>query len=181
VKAGKKRRIILLVLVLFVSFVLQTTVIPFLRVGGIMPDLLLILTIFTALFYGSQGGGAVGFTVGLAQDLLVGRHLGIQALSGLLTGYTVGYLEGKVYKKNPLVPLFLVFLGSLFSGAVFLLGRSIIGIFSFTIPLLWYDIIMGALYNTLLGVFLFRPFARLVARPEPPGVDPVHMYVDYRG
>ena len=61
------------------SLILQTTILPFLSLGGVMPDLLLVLVIFTALFYGSLAGGVVGFVVGLTQDLLGGHYLGLGA------------------------------------------------------------------------------------------------------
>ncbi|MDH7577195.1 MAG: rod shape-determining protein MreD [Bacillota bacterium] len=177
----KELRFFLLFLFFFVSLILQTTIIPFFQVGGVIPNLLLVLIIFTALYYGSGVGGAVGFTVGLIQDLLVGRYFGLLALSGLVTGYLTGYLEGKVYKENPLVPLLLVFSGSLCASLVFITARSLIGSFSFSLPLVWRDLIPGAFYNTLLAVFLFRPFTWLVNPRPSPGVDPVHMYLDYRG
>ncbi|NPV29291.1 MAG: rod shape-determining protein MreD [Firmicutes bacterium] len=177
----KEVRLLLLFLAFFLSLIFQTTIIPFFQLRGVVPDLLLVLIVFTALFYGAGAGGAAGFAVGFARDLLVGRCYGLQALSGFVAGYAVGCLEGKVFKENPLVSLFLVFSGSLLSGLIFLVGRGITGHSFFSLSLVWRDLILGGLYNTLLAVFLFRPFTRLAAPPAPPGVDPVRLFLDYRG
>jgi len=127
-----------------------------------MPDLLLILIVFTGLFFGSAKGGAIGFAVGLLEDLLAGRYLGLGALSGFLTGYTVGYLEGKIYRENPLVPLFLVFLGSILFNGVFFIGREVIGAFSVAAPSLLRNLFLAAVYNTLLAAVLYRPLVRII-------------------
>lgn len=158
----KALQTIIISLVFLVSLVLQTTILPLLQFHGIMPDLLLILIVLTGLFLGSVKGGAVGFAVGLLEDLLAGRYLGLGALSGFLTGYTVGYLEGKFYRENPLVPLFLVFLGSILFNGVFFIGREVIGAFSAAAPSVLRKLFLAALYNTILAALLYRPLIRII-------------------
>lgn len=174
-------RTLFLFLIFFISLILQTTLLSFLRIGGIMPDLLLIFLILVALLCGSLVGGVLGFTVGLAQDLLRGRYLGLQALSGLLTGYLVGCLESKVYKENPLVSLFFVFLGSFLYHGIFFIGQGLVGTFFFSPKLFWQGLVPEAFYNTLLTLFFFRPFYRLVGRQSLSGINYVGVYRDYRG
>lgn len=159
--AERALRVCAILLVFLGSFVVQTTLLPLLNTRGVMPDLLLVLIVFSGFFFGSKKGGAIGFAVGFMEDILAGRYLGLTALSGLLTGYAVGYLEGEFYRDNPLVPLFLVFLGSLLFNGVSLLGREVLEAFSGALPSLLWTLPLAALCNTALAALLYRPLCRI--------------------
>ncbi|KUK31358.1 MAG: Rod shape-determining protein [Thermoanaerobacterales bacterium 50_218] len=151
-------------MVFLLSLLLQTTILPFLKIGGVMPDLLLIFLIFLALFRGSSKGGIAGFFVGLLEDLLVGRCLGSRALSGFLTCYVAGVFEGKVYKENPLVPFSFAFLGSVFYQLVFFVVQGFAGVSFFSFwPFVRYAVLQGLL-NGVIGVLLFYPFSNLIQK-----------------
>ena len=163
-------RSVSIALAFIISLILQTTILPFLRLGGVMPDLLLVLVIFNALFNGSLAGGIVGFTVGLTQDLLGGHYLGLGALSGFVAGYLIGCLERRVNIDNVLVTFSLVLAGSFIASVVYSLGQGIIGS-SLSIHLLWHFSAPGALYDACLAALLFRPLARLFGGPVPGRVE----------
>ncbi|MGB9792487.1 MAG: rod shape-determining protein MreD [Thermacetogeniaceae bacterium] len=165
--AERALRTCAILLVFLGAFIVQTTLLPLLDIYGVMPDLLLVLIVLTGFFFGSKRGGAVGFAVGLIEDLLAGRYLGLTALSGFLTGYAVGYLEGEFYRENPIVPLFLVFLGSLLFNGVSLIGREILEAFSGALPSLLWTLPLAALYNTILAALLYRPLCRIFLHSEP--------------
>jgi len=84
-------------LVLFVSVILQTTVMPHFRVMGSQPDLVLIVTVTFAFLEGSALGSATGFMGGLLQDLAVTQVVGLSALSKTLVGYMAGQLERTIF------------------------------------------------------------------------------------
>jgi rod shape-determining protein MreD len=148
-------------MVFLFSLLLQTTVIPFLKIGGVMPDLVLIFLIFLALFCGSLSGGIAGFVVGFLEDFLVGRCIGSRALSGFLTGYVTGLFEGKVYKENPLVPFSFAFLGSVFYQLVFFVVQAIAGVSLLSFWTFVSRAFLQGIFNGLIGVFLFYPFSNL--------------------
>ncbi len=154
-------RRLFIALAFIVALILQTTILPFLRIGGVMPDLLLVLVIFTALFYGSLAGGVVGFVVGLTQDLIGGPDLGLGVLSIFLAGYLMGHLGRRVNKDHLLAIFFLVLVGSFLASAVYLLGQGLLDVASLNIRLFWRVAAIGALYNACLAVLLFNPLTRL--------------------
>lgn len=80
---------ILLITVLLVA--LQTTLIPFLSVANIIPDILLIWVVYTALQSGQIPATVLGFSAGLFVDLLSGQFLGLSALSKTVVGFAAGY------------------------------------------------------------------------------------------
>ena len=79
-----------------VLLVVQTTLIPFMSVAGIVPDLLLIWVVTTALRRGQIEATVGGFLAGLLQDLVATKFFGLAALSKTVTGFTLGYL----YNEN---------------------------------------------------------------------------------
>lgn len=159
-------RAIVLLAVFFLSFILQTTILPQLRFQDVIPDLLLILIIFTGLSFGFRVGGAVGFAAGLLQDMISCRYLGLGALSGFLTGYGAGYLEDKVYKENPFVPLLVTFLGTFVFNLIYVFGMAVSGAGIFSFSVLWRYLLLEAIYNTIIGMFIYRPFLRIAPPKE---------------
>ncbi len=169
----------LFVLLSFIAaLILQTTVLPLLSIGGVIPDLLLVLVIFTALFYGSVKGAATGFILGLILDLIGGHYLGLGALSGFATGYLIGYLEGGVNKENIIVLFFIVLAGSFIASSVYLLGQGMLDPSGWSASLFWHVLAPGCLYNGGVAVLLYRPLTRLFGGPAPSQVEivqPVRM------
>jgi rod shape-determining protein MreD len=94
---------LLLLLVTVGGGVLQSTVVAVAGVGGITPDVPLILTVLIALRYGPESGCLAGFVAGLLQDATGGGLVGVQALTKGLAGFAMGLLVGRFWVINPLV------------------------------------------------------------------------------
>lgn len=142
---------------LFLSLALGATLFDELTFYGVKPDLLLVIVIIYALFRGSVRGAQLGFLYGLAEDLIMGRFVGLNAASKMLVGYMIGWGERRFYKENFLVPIATVFLGTIVSHFLYALFFTIVsgkGQFAyfrqFVLPL--------ALYNTIMGLAIYKPF-----------------------
>jgi rod shape-determining protein MreD len=157
-------RFVLIIFSFFLALILQTTIFPLLQYRGTMPDLMLILVIFTALFSNSTVGGVVGFIVGLIQDLVISRYLGLCALSGLITGYTVGKLEGRLFKENPVVPIILVFFGTFLYNTVYFMGRGLCGSFPLSFVQLMMTTLTEGIYNVVLTFLFYYPLMHIFYR-----------------
>jgi len=93
---------------LFMAFggsLAQSSVVPSWSIGGVTPDLPLILTALIALRRGPETGCLVGFASGLFQDAAGGGLLGVQALSRALAGFAMGLLPGRLWVGHPLVQI----------------------------------------------------------------------------
>ena len=93
----------LLLLTMAGSNVAQSSVVPALSIGGLAPDVPLILTVLVALRRGPEVGCVVGFFVGFLQDVAGGGLIGIQALTKALAGFAMGLLVGRFWVSSPLV------------------------------------------------------------------------------
>jgi rod shape-determining protein MreD len=80
----------------------QGSVAPALRIGGVAPDIPLILTVLLALNRGPEVGCLSGFAVGLLQDVAAGGIVGVQALTKALVGFGAGLIGERLY-TSPLV------------------------------------------------------------------------------
>jgi rod shape-determining protein MreD len=77
-------------LVVFIFVVVQETVMLDLRIGGVHPDIMVLLPIVAGIIGGPSRGAGIGFTTGLVSDLFVPTPFGLSALVGCLVGFGVG-------------------------------------------------------------------------------------------
>jgi rod shape-determining protein MreD len=89
-----------IVLAALAAVLLQTTLLPLIFPMHAAPDLVLLLVIFFALQRQTTLSLWVAFLAGLAQDVLSGSPLGLNAALLLCVGYGIGLLRGTLFKEN---------------------------------------------------------------------------------
>ncbi len=77
-----------LVVLLFVT--VQETLVLDVRVGGVHPDIMVLLPIVAGIVGGPARGASMGFGAGLVSDLFLPTSFGLSALVGSLIGFAVG-------------------------------------------------------------------------------------------
>ena len=118
-------KVLIWFVVMLLAVSLQSTLIPVITVGGVRPDLVLVVVVSAALADGQETGVLCGIFGGILQDLLSAGPFGVNTLAKMIVGLIVGVYEHKVNKKNLLLPLVAVSAGTLTALAVnmvFLLG-----------------------------------------------------------
>lgn len=117
------RKEYLLPLLIFIPvIILQTTIIPIISIGSIVPDLTLILLVFFAIQNGQIYGTVSGFAFGFVIDLISGTLLGSTMLTKTLAGFTAGYFSGEAkmeFYLRPMVFPFVVLLCSFIDSMIF--------------------------------------------------------------
>ena len=146
---------------LAVALLLQSTVLGWLAVAGVKPDVSLIVLVFIALRKGSMIGQVSGFLTGVIEDLLSLSPLGFHALIKTVLGYLYGKVRGNLFVDAVIAPVVLVSVATLAKGllsavlgAVFLIPAANFGLFLG-------DIWIELLYNGLLAPFLFALLRRI--------------------
>jgi rod shape-determining protein MreD len=143
---------------------LHTSVIKFLSIGGIVPDILVLWVVYLALREGQIAGTVAGFCLGIVIDLVSGPDgmLGLSSLSKTLAGFTAGYF----YNENKMFQIlggyqFLVAVGvaSLVHNIVYFL------IFLQGTTIGWWDAMLlysmpTTLYTVAVGLVPMFAFAR---------------------
>lgn len=111
----------------FLGIVLRDTVFNGLSVAGGKPDFVLILVVFFAIFRGSLQGGLMGAALGMMEDLMTGRFIGINALCKGLLGYIAGVSERNLYKNNFFVPIVTVLIATFLNTLLYYLFSVFVG------------------------------------------------------
>lgn len=67
-------RLLITALMVFINFILQTTLLQMFAIRGVLPNTALIIAVSYALLRGSREGAFVGIGAGLLQDIFFWRH-----------------------------------------------------------------------------------------------------------
>jgi len=148
--------------VIFLSLVVQTTVLAQLPHQLAKPDLLLILTVYFGLFSSPLAGATLAFLSGYLMDVFSGSIFGIQAFSKTAIFFLTILIRDRFYVKSPLFQGGIVFSLSIIEGFIIIsilglvspIGNFISSFFTFIIP--------KSLITGLVGPF-FIPLIRYVS------------------
>ena len=139
--------------ILGMLLLLQTTVLSYLVVAGVKPDVLLVVFVVLATLNGSFKSQIVGFVLGLAIDMVSLAPLGFHAFLFALAGYIFGLGSGKVYFDPLVMPALLGFLATLYYAVA---GFLLSFIFRLGDPWnSWFH--MGLVFQLILNIVL-TPF-----------------------
>jgi rod shape-determining protein MreD len=139
---------------------LQASIAPHLAIGGIQPDLFLILLLGLSLVVGPEMTAAAGFLIGLYQDALSGAPLGLNAFTLSLIGFLVSRLSRQVKTTQPVGRFVLLCMAGLLSGFITLLLLRFFHAPRPFIPALLWTALPGALYTAILGTGLLALWPR---------------------
>ncbi|MFI5393776.1 MAG: rod shape-determining protein MreD, partial [Myxococcota bacterium] len=106
------RRVLSIIAIVVTALLLQSTVFAELKLLGVRPELMYLVTIIIAILEGPQEGAVVGFAGGMAQDFMLNQPKGITALTLTLVGYSVGLARQYIVSPSPLLPTILVAVGT---------------------------------------------------------------------
>ena len=156
--------IYLLVPLLAVVALLQTTIVPGLAVWGVFANLPLLVVVCWSLLRGPREGATWGFIAGLMVDLLSGAPFGAATLSLVVVGFLAGLGETTVFRARIALPMVAMFLAAILYDLLFLLVVQISGQ-----PVPWPDsifriVLPSAVLNAALTPVLFLTMRWLYTR-----------------
>ncbi len=161
------RRVIAIAAVVVTALLLQSTIFADLRLAGVRPELLYMVTILIAFLEGPNEGAVVGFSAGLAQDFMLNQPKGITALTLTLLGYTIGMLRQFIVSPSPLLPTFLVALGTAAGIAFYEVVSFLLQNFNLPFTFAAKVAVLTAAYNAVLTPIVFPVIRRLAEGSRP--------------
>jgi len=161
------RRVLAVGAIIVTAVLLQSTVFSQLRLLGVRPELLYLVTILIALQEGPSEGAIVGFTCGLAQDMLLDQPKGITALTLTLLGYAVGMARQYIVSPSPLVPTIVVAIGTAVGVAFYEIVTFLLGQFDAGVTYALRVALLTALYNAVLTPILSPLLRRIIEGSRP--------------
>ena len=183
-----RRRDILYYLVipmLFVAALVQSTMLVRVEIGNVKPDLVLLIVLVGTLIFGGQRGVVWAFVGGIALDLLSGGPMGSSSLALIAASLVASPGHATLSRYNFVVPLGTAILGTLVYGLTYvgvLLSLSVLGTFPFVsnlglevtqtglpfVETMQYVVLPSIAYNTVLMLVL-TPLMNMVPEAHDVG------------
>lgn len=157
------KRGIIAALIILICFILQSTVFRALDFGGIVPNLMIILTSAFGFMRGEKTGTIIGFVCGLLSDIFFGEVLGFYALILMYIGYLNGKFSRIFYPEDIKLPAALIIISDFIYGFIcyvllFLMrGRLQFGYY-------FMNIILPEIVYTLVSTIILYPLILLIDR-----------------
>ncbi len=108
------KRVFVVTIMIIACFLLQSTVFHAIAFGGIVPNLLIVLTAAFGFMRGEKTGLTIGFFCGLLMDIFFGEVIGFHALLYMYVGYTNGKFNHIFFPEDVKLPIVLIICSDLF-------------------------------------------------------------------
>lgn len=152
-----KKTIINIVLILtgFIIFYLQSNFFTWFTIAGIMPNLYVILVLFIGLFANRTMGTIYGVGTGIILDLVLGKRVGMYAVTLGLVGFLAGTFDKNFSKDSRMTIMFMVLGATLIFEIMNYMLNYIF--FSINVEIINFIIILvvEAIYNMILTIIVY--------------------------
>lgn len=161
------RRAVPAIVSVLIATLLQAGLAPYISIGGVTPNFLLLVVITLALTEGPTAGASTGFASGLIFDLLGTGPVGPMALVLTVTGYLAGLLHEQMFAEGWLLPLTVLAMAALGTEIAYGLILNLLGEGAPFWPAFFSKMLPAAVYNTVLGLLIYPWLARFLRRERP--------------
>lgn len=161
-----KLKVIAYSILIFLTVLIQSTIAESIRVYGVKPNIIIVVTVMVALLRNGTEGAIVGFLCGLMQDAVSGRVIGFYALLGLYLGLLIGKSNKRLNKENILIAIFFTFISTIvYEYVVYFFTTFLRAPLDFVYPMK-NIILTEAIYNSVISIFIFIIVIKLDKRFE---------------
>jgi rod shape-determining protein MreD len=161
------RRVLVTIVVIVTALLLQSTLFWQLKLLGVRPELMYLVTIVVAILEGPNEGAVTGFVAGLAQDFLLNQPKGITALTLTLVGYAAGLARQYIVSPSPLMPTILVGVGTAAGVAFYQVVAFLLGQLQETFTFAVRVTLLTALYGAILTPIVYPLLRRVIEGSRP--------------
>lgn len=142
--------------ILVIAAILQSTIVPAIRVGGGGPDLILMAVLCWMLLAGTEEGIVWAMVGGIVQDLISGIPTGTSALALVVVAFGVNLAFGTIARNNIIIPPIVAALGSIVYHLILIVLLSILGHNVAIAYVLMYVTLPTVVFNFVLMLAIFR-------------------------
>ncbi|HET7046724.1 MAG TPA: rod shape-determining protein MreD [Solirubrobacteraceae bacterium] len=161
------RLILRLAVLAFATVVIQQAAISQISIFGVSADVGPLVVMSVGLLAGSMAGAITGFGIGLLVDIVLVQTLGVTSLLYIAIGYWSGRLRELRDPAHGLVPLAMGAAATAFAGVGMALIQFLLGVNAPVSLLLFQQIFITVLVNSLIALPVFTIVRRLI-RPTLP-------------
>lgn len=151
------RKGILAGIMITICFLLQSTLLSRFTLGGIVPNIMIVIIATTGFLLGSKSGMWFGFVFGLLTDVFFGNIIGLYACLYMFVGYLNGAGEKYLFSHDLKLPLLLIMISDFaYANVCYIIFFLLKGRFDY----LYYlraIILPELIYTTVFACFIY-PF-----------------------
>jgi rod shape-determining protein MreD len=153
---GEKIKVIIITLILlFSALILQSTLLNYIAINGVKPDLSLIILVFISYRRGSMVGEVTGFFSGLFEDFITIMPLGFTSIIKTILGFLFGLLKGSIIIDVIFIPILFIVAATLIKGLLIWMTALIFSVSQVGSSLFHINTLIELVYNAVLGPFIF--------------------------
>lgn len=152
-EARMTKSLLISFLILFCTTIIESSILSNISFLIVVPDLVLICSIYFSLLNGKLYGETTGFISGFLLDVITGCPLGFNALYRTIIGYLFGLFNKTVIISGIIMPVLSVGIGTLLK-RLLVLGITII-----------YPNLELSVYGFISNQFLFEFLANVILAP----------------
>lgn len=146
---------IVLIITIIIIYYLQSNFFSWFSIAGIMPNLFVILVLFVGLFTNRTMGTAYGVGVGIILDFLLGKRVGIYAVSLGMIGFLAGVFDKNFSKDSRMTIMFMVAGATLISEVLIFLINYVFLSINVEIINFIKILLVEIIYNILITIILY--------------------------
>lgn len=155
------KKIIVSIFMVAVCFLLQSTLLSQFTLGGIVPNLMIVIIASIGFLLGNRTGMWFGFGLGLLTDIMFGNIIGFYALLYMIVGYANGAFEKILFQRDIKLPLLLIVCSDfVYSNICYILLFLLRGRFNYLYYLT--GIILPELIYTIIFACIFYPLIHFI-------------------
>ena len=151
---------IILALVAYIIYFLQSNFFNWFTIAGIKPNLFIILILFIGLFGGKTLGTIYGIIVGLIIDLLLRNQIGITAISLGIVGFLSGIFDKNFSKDSRITIMIMTFAVTIISELISYLANYFIFSINFEVMAFIKITLIETIYNLMITIIIYPLFQK---------------------
>lgn len=147
--------IIATIIVFLISYFLQVNFFNWFTIGGVSPNLFIIIALFLGLFAGKRLGIPMGIVLGILLDFFANKKIGISAIMLGIVGGLGGILDKNFSKDSKMtIILMTIAITAVYEIGVYILNSMIISINIEIIPFIKI-LLIEILYNIIITIIFY--------------------------
>lgn len=145
------------IFILLCATILESSILSNISFFYVVPDIVLICSIYFALLNGRTFGETTGFFSGLFLDFITGIPLGFNCLLRTIIGYITGFFSETIIISGIVIPMLSVGIGTIVKTILIQLIALFFPNISIYLPgIISYNFLYEFLFNVALSPFLFK-------------------------
>ncbi len=161
-----KTKIFYVGICLAVLTVIQSSILNYIKIFGIKPNLVAVFVICYSLIRGNMvEGAATGLFAGLLQDMVSGKVIGLYSLIGMFLGLALSSVNRRLYRDNVIVTVFFTIVATLCYETLFAFYVYLKQPFN-PVEAILYRILPITAYNSVVSILFHIICSRINVRIE---------------